>query len=47
MDVNDAGDMSITFENVKTDSENPNFKLMVLNNFKSMMPYIPSIVIKP
>ena len=47
MDVNDAGDMSITFKNVKTDSENPNFKLMVLNNFKSMMPYIPSIVIKP
>ena len=46
-DVKDSGDMSIKFENVKTDSENPSFKLMVWNDFKNMVPYIPSIVIKP
>ena len=47
LDVKDSGNMSIKFENVKTDSENPNFKLMVWNDFKNMVPYIPSIVIKP
>ncbi len=47
LEVKDAGAVSLVFENVKADAENPEFKLMVWNNFKSMTPYIPSIVIRP